>query len=276
MLNFNYGLWFYKEGIFNIESIEETKLMRKAIKDSKKVEEYFSSILPNIDAIKPIIILSFKLDRNLHYKDRINYITGIIYSKKYIDTDDVFRFANDMATYTDPNDSKSIFFNKGDSENIYGFFEDAFDEDLIDLRNAIVAAYKTSYSINNSNEDEDEDEENDENIIKSENKTVNSATVENGNKTNSQEENSCNEYLLSYYNVTPREKLDNFKNNFPIFVEEMLNRNYVEPIKNNRRRVYIIKGMEDWYNYVMGMLEDAYEINRIEKDYNSLDLTKFI
>ncbi len=107
----------------------------------------------------------------------------------------------------------------------------------------------------NDIEDEDEDEDDEEDDM---------------------EDDEEEEFDLMYYSISSKEKLELFKQNFEEFINIMLDKKNVEKRKNNRTRVYIIKGMRDYFEYVIGMLDEIYEIDKIQKDYYSLDLSKFV
>lgn len=265
---YNYGSFFYRNGIYNIDSLEDRKNMKKAVNDARKIEEYFSKLIPNKTAIIQVILFSFILNKDLNYKDRINYIRGIIYCKKYIDIEDVIRFANNISSYSEPEEEKSIFFNKGYSESKFGFFYDAFDQNLYEYKDLANQIKKETFDIINNRK-----------ITDSKNNVSVEFIYSDEDDENMDEYNSeidIEDYDSIYYNISEKEKLDNFKNNFQEFINIMLDKKNISKRKNNRDRVYIIKGMEDWFNYIISILDEIYEVYQIQKDYYSLDLSKFI
>lgn len=270
MDKFNYALYFDREQIFSVDDKESIKEFNKALKDISKIEEYFSLKFPNMEKVRPIIALSYKFNKDLNYKDRINYITGIIYCTKYIKIEDVYTFIDNLPS-GDYIEGKSMFFNKGYENNDNGFFVNAFDSKPLNYFETSELLKKADEELFNEGllidfdedilisiediDDEDEDEDEDEEYFEYEN-----------NET----------YNNVFYEITPREKLNLFKENFEEFINIMLYRKCVEERKNNRRRRFIINGMRDYFNYVMNIMESAYEIDKKQKSYKSDDLSEFL
>lgn len=280
MERFNYASYLYNQKILDIETKEDREHFKKIIDDIKRLEEYFSKMIPNIEIIKPIIAFSYKLNKEIQWEDRINYIRGIIYSRRYIDMEDVHMFADYLSQDLDPEDSNSIFFNKGFSDNKYGFFTDAFDEDFVTYVE-LSEVYKNEKLVIDENGNIVDSESGNRVIIQPDinNNDIddcseNSELQEEEENIDKDEENESI-YYDYYYSVTPEEKLKLFKENFEMFVVEMIKRKNLDK-EDEKTRGYIILGMRDWYEYVMNMLDGAYEVNKAQKLYNSIDLTKFI
>lgn len=273
---FNYGSYFYHNNIFDIEEERDRKKFEKAVIDARKIEEYFSDMIPNREIIIPIILTSFRLNNNIECKDRINYIRGIIYSKKYIDFDDISKFVEDLQMFNVPTNN-SIFLNKDYSESRFGFFYDAFDDNVgTDSINAnevlyyIIESDKFIKSNEVAVEDKEDEEENQNEVA------VEDRKDEEENEEENAEEDVENSFDLMYYSISPKEKLELFKKNFEDYINIMLDKKNVDKRKNNRARVFIIKGMRDYFEFVMGILEEIYEMDEIQKNYYSLDLSKFL
>lgn len=93
MEKFSYAYEFYKENIYELDDI---KFYENKVKEAEKVEEYYSKILPNISIIRPYIIMSYKLEKVIGYKNRVRYVRGLIYASDYIDFNDAANITSDI------------------------------------------------------------------------------------------------------------------------------------------------------------------------------------
>lgn len=216
MEKFSYALEFYKNNIFDIETDNDVSIMKKAVMDAQKIEQHFSNV-PNINLLRENIIISFKFNKNIDYENRINYIRGIVYSKSFINLNDMFMFNEYIYSLTKENEVDC----------------DEVDE-LLDQGNMTVSTEKIESA-----------EINDENYI-------------------------------NLYDKSPLEIVQYFKYNFIVFSKSILKIKKVPTDKENYERKYIIKGMKDWYTYMINIFNDLYDIYKYKLKMNSTDLSQFI
>lgn len=269
MGKFSYTLELYKNNIFGIDNESDQKKLLNAAKDAEKIEKYFSNV-PNVDLLRENIILSYKFDKYIDYKDRINFIRGLVYGRRYIDISDIYDFLDSINEEPVRYES-TIFHEKGDSTYMSDFFMDAFYEDM----NTTYEVYreeqlrklsekddnkprKSFYTLTDtmSNEDEDDydDEENAKNAVKEMEEELN----------------------IGLINLTPREKLEAFKDNFENYITEIIERKNITKEEENRGRQFIIIGMRKWVEYAFSIMDDLIEIGDNKRKLLSRDLSQFI
>lgn len=266
MEKYSYTLELYKSKVFNIDTKEDCNALKKASEDAEKIELYFNDV-PNKDILRENIILSFWFNKHMDYKDRINYIRGLVYSRRYIDYKDVFSLLDEIEQNI-PVRETTIFEEKGFSTFMdQDFFLEAFYEDIRSnfenyveeqRRNQEDEKNNKGYIVIDSEDDIDmEDEETREEIK---------------NAVEALEEELANGMI----DLTPKEKVEQFKDNFERYIDIMLKRKNVTDDVNNRGRNYIIIGMRDWFYYIIGIMEDMIEIDENNKKILSKDLSQFI
>lgn len=268
MEKFNYGRALYDEKIFDLENSNDA--FKSAIKDSSNMEEYFLSKTPNIDAIRSLIINSYRLNKskNLIGKKRLYYTIGIAYSMEYINFEDLNQFIQHVSSTTYVDDS-SVFQRKGFADNIKGFFVDAFEEDLVELREVLshTKNYKETeiiYLCDGCGKQVDENdkvcpfcgEDLSETVDDDEDSFINIKDLD--EKMLEEDYEDLDENLInSYVDVTATQKIKLFKDNFDEFVNHQLERKNVEGVTKTK---YIINGMRDWFNYCIYFFDEFLNI----------------
>lgn len=272
MEKFSYTLELYKSKIFNIDTDKDCKELKKATEDAEKIELYFNDVI-NKDLLRKNIILSFWFKKNMDYKDRINYIRGIVYSRRYIDYNDVYSLLDELEKEI-PVPETTVFEEKGDYTYLnQDFFLDAFYEDIRTNYESYIAYQQSLKDVQNSSNVrmtliyDKEDEENDD--FDDEELTDEEARI----KMVEELEEELKEGII---NLTQKEKIELFEDNFENYINIMLKRKNVTTDINNRGRQYIVIGMRDWFYYIIGMMKDIVEIDENQKKILSNDLSKFI
>lgn len=274
MDKFNYGRVLYDENIFDLEKSKDA--FKQAVTDCFAMEKYFVNKVPSVDSIRSLIINSYRLNnsKSLIGQNRLYYTIGIAYSMEYINMDDLPQFISHIQATSYVDDS-SVFQRKGFAENINGFFVDAFEEDLVDLKEVLrygkkLPESKTIYYCTECGEEVNETDkvcpycgENlSETVEYDENAYINV-------KDDCEEMNNEDDYedfdedlLNCYVDITPDRKIKLFKENFEEFINHQLERKNVVGLTKSK---YVIKGMKDWFNYCIHFFDEALEIenNRV-------------
>lgn len=243
MDKFSYTLEFYKYNIFNIDTDEQVKEIKKAVKDAKKIEEHFSSVL-NTDLLRENIIISFYFNKELKVEDRINHIRGIAYSRRYINYRDIFSYYELL----------EIYFREG--------IETSICEDVIKNYKRVLDSIK-----NQSDEEKN---------ILSFNDNVATDVKDDDTEEYTEDYEEDQIYNSDYIKLIINDILEIYKINFEEFKKIMLEAKNIPTRKNNRERKYVIMGMMEWYNYIINIFEELYNANDINIRRKSTDLSQYI
>ena len=272
MEEFNYAKYFNDHNIFDITSKDELYKMKRALEDCKKIEKYFFTVLPNINAIKNIIAFSFKLNRTLRYRNRIEYIRGIIYSQDYIDFNDVIKFSNLVTDYGYVVDLPTIFNEKCDTEYAdIDFFEDLMIIDNLNGKSAYDALSYMEFEDENEEDDEPEDED-DKQIdgIVTMLKNINNSI---GEKEEVKRDVPFDKRMIQ---ITPEKKIENFKKNFRKYINIVFESKEINKEQDKREYTYVVLGMKDWFKFVIDIIETIYNISKEEKRTLRKKLSDFV
>ncbi len=82
--------------------------------------------------------------------------------------------------------------------------------------------------------------------------------------------------IIDIFSKPPDKVIEYFKSNFKNFIKKILNLKNVPNNANNKERKYIIKGMKDWFTYIINMFDDIYNIYIDNLERNCTDLSLFI
>lgn len=268
MEKFSYTLELYKSKIFNIDTDEECEKLKKASQDAEKIESYFSNV-PNKEILRENIILSFWFNKHMDYKDRINYIRGLVYSRRYIDYKDVFLLL-DAIEQDIPVRETTIFEEKGNTTFMeQDFFLEAFYED--------IRSNFENYVEEQKRKNDDENIETGKRYIMIDNEDdIGMDDEEVRHEIQNTVESLEEELANGMIDLTPKEKVEQFEDNFERYIDIMLKRKNVTEDINNRGREYIVIGMRDWFYYIIGIMKDMIEIDKNQKKILSKDLSQFI
>lgn len=279
MQKFNYGKCFDEHNIYSIENEEEISKMKKAVEDANMIEKYFFRIVPNIEQIRRMIVFSFRLNKDLSKFDRINYIRGLIYCEDYIDFDDVKSFYNLLTDYTYVIDVPSVFAEKS-YEVVDGvdFFEDVMA--IENFKNRIKPPIYQDGEIEIEMNIDEEDEESIETARSMIEKIINfserntSIIKEETNDDTPEKEKSDDN--IEYIDISPKEKIELFKQNFEKYVELVFKNKNIDLEKNDKAAKMIKLGMSDWFNYIIEIIETIYIVTEAEKDRLYKKLSYFV
>lgn len=279
MEKFNYGKYFDEHNIFKIENKEEISKMKIAVEDANMIEKYFFRIVPNVEQIRKMIAFSFRLNKDLSRIDRVNYIRGLVYCEDYIDLDDIKSFYNLLTDYTYVVDVPSIFAEKSyeliDGED---FFENVMA--IENLKNRIKPPIYQDGEIEIEMNIDEEDEESIETARSMIEKIINfserntSIIKEETNDDTSEEEKNYED--IEYIDISPKEKIELFKQNFEKYIEIVFKNKNIDLEKNDKAAIMIKLGMKDWFNYIIEIIETIYTITEAEKDCMYKKLSYFV
>ena len=87
---------------------------------------------------------------------------------------------------------------------------------------------------------------------------------------------NMNEDDLVYNDITPDKKIQNFKDNFSKFVELTLDRKDINIFSKESEGLFVVKGMSDWFDYVIHILESLYLIGPEDIKKYMQNFTEFI
>lgn len=268
MNDFNYGKYFYEHKIFDIENKKDIPKMKVAVNDAKKIEKYFFNIVPNIQPLQEIIAFSFKLNPNLYIFDRINYIRGIVYCQDYIDFEDINLFCDEV-------------FNKAIVDFPTIFKEKSFSESKkLDFFDNIMVADRLKgdnfYAISLENENEEYENDDEFNIdgistlLKEIDNLIDELTP------TECEDNSESTIEEELQEISPEDKIELFKQNFNRYVDMIMSSKKIDENKNGNAYLCVILGMQDWFNYVINIIETYYYLSESERQVKFKKLSEFI
>ena len=89
MERFSYALEFYNNKFYDLNNVN---LFKRKVNEAERIEEFFSSIIPNIDCVRMYILRSYRFNKKYNFKNRINYIKGLIFADNVIDFNDIIEF----------------------------------------------------------------------------------------------------------------------------------------------------------------------------------------
>ena len=256
MEKFSYGLEFYKN---NIYELEDTNLFKRKVKEAEKIEKVLFNTIPNIELVRKFVLRSYYFNKKITFKNRIDFIKGLILADNVISYADVFEFSDHLENQTRPCpkqtnwkelgyvidlDEPDILNNYFDENDyIETFTSDEFD---IDKYNAYINEEKRLNNKIITEEDIDED------TIKE--------TVD------------FDELNVRNISITSKEKLDLFIQNKNNIINEIIKRKNILP--ENQKMVR--EGMNKWLDYVLTTMNDLYNIRINTLTYKSKNASDYL
>ena len=238
MKKFSYYYEFYHQEIFDIDEMLEHK---EQIEIAEKVENYLNSKNDNIDLIRSAIICSYKFEKKLDYEERLYFVRGILYSRQFMNENDLVNFSFDLSECDSEVLEKSLFEIRDFSDDYdREFFEDylnnikIIEEDITEdyLRNRIDALGVPISETEMVKTDEDE------------------ITVD--------------EFFADSYemkNLLPKERIDLFKEYYQYFKNGVLKNKNISKDNNPLEYEFVSKGMDAYNQFITGSFELMYEFS---------------
>ena len=269
MVKFNYGLYFYKE---NIYSLNNPKLFGIRVTEAEEIDEYFSQIMPNIDHVRPYILLSYRMNKNIRDLDRINYIIGLIYANNYIDMNDVEQLPQQFEAYDSYYGLETSLF----KTSIWN--ESGFRKDTNDLKNNLHILSRKETDENISKYIENHQDIKFTGLIKNSglnklNDTTTSVYDEEDEEEKEVEEEMYNNEL---FEISIEAKIDIYKNHAKKYIKDCIK----SGIKNKtiyEEDVKMVKaGMNAWFRYVFDIMDDLVEIRNKTFELRNENICDFL
>lgn len=263
---FSYALEFYNNKIFNFDDV---KLYKNKVKEAQKIERFFLGIIPDVDVIRKYILRSYKFNKKITFKNRINYIKGLILADEIVNLDDLDEFFYNVENKICLAESESLWKYKG---NIVSLDNDDFLEGKFDGSSTmIVELYSddvNTYFENYSNEENDYDDYNDEyDEEASEEQDKKNIIVD-----NYAEIIEFDELDDRFIPLNLKEKVDIFNKNKRIIVSEIIKRKNI----NSNDSIYVKRGMYAWLNYILNNMEAYYNISVKTLEYKNKNASDYI
>ena len=278
MEKFSYALEFYRQNIFSLDDVDNFKLR---VEEAEFIDSYFKDIIPNLDYLRPYVLLSYRFNKEINDYDRINYIKGLIYANDYVDFED---FKNILDDYGDT----EINF-----EDTIDNIKELYDEN--DLRKTSTWKF-TGYSVLSNNpkyllyeiDDYEEYKESNSNV-------VNNLIIDKGknidNKTTTlvkdvedeikEEINATkNASELLNYEIEPtlsvEQKVELFKKHKDRYIDSYIKYNLKQMLLS-KEDVYMVKlAMNDWLDFIFTSMEDLIYIRNESLRYKDENIAKYI
>ncbi len=241
MGNFSYANEFYKRGICNLNNINQFK---KFVKEAESIELYFIERVPLLDELREAILISYKLNKGFRtFKNRINHIRGIVYAKHYIDESDIELFIDNIESSDKTEYEKRTVFSQINYE------DDLYDGVILDImRKKDISKKELEIDFYNFPDIQKK--------IMDEKEMATCTINEDDYKDDFDFKNDFFEDKFKLDLIDPVDKLAIMNEGFSDYVKLMLND---KKITDKNERLYIRKGMYDWYNYMYNKLNDVLE-----------------
>lgn len=240
MEKFSYGLEFYKN---NIYKLEDTNLFKRKVKEAEKIEKVLFNIIPNIEIVRKYVFRSYCFDKKIAFKDRVNFIKGLILADSVIDYNDIFEFGehleNQVNAYSNETNWKELGYviNLNNPDIVNDFF---------DKNNYIETFTSDEFDIDRYNDYLNEK-------IKLNNEVITEEDIDEDTIKETVDFDELNARTIS---VTSKEKLDFFIQNKNNIINEIIRRKEI-PVQEEKM---VKKGMNAWLTYALTSMEDLYNI----------------
>ena len=240
MEKFSYSSAFYHSKIFTLKELD---IFKEKVEEAYKIEKYFFYIIPNIELLRPYIVMSYRLNRDLNFNERISYIRGLVYASEYIDLSDLSYLPKEFDFLNDEDDFDENIIEKSSIWNFTAY-----------LREENTKEKLNQYFKSSNEKPEIEIEELSEEEIQKYTKVENEYYVNKNvfqNLLNNIEDNIKmvnNEYNIKVDFISLTEKLDLFRKEFKNYEECTIREKLENNIIKKEDIFGILKGMDDWGN----------------------------
>lgn len=258
MEKFSYGLEFYKN---NIYKLEDTNLFKRKVKEAEKIEKVLFNTIPNIELVRKFVLRSYYFNKKITFKNRIDFIKGLILADNVISYADVFEFSDHLENQV------SVYPNETDWKNL-GYVIDMTNPELLNEENTFKLI--ETFSSDEFNIDDfydyyqdSESETSDEIITEKE---------ENDDEEIYKDTISFDELDSNRISVSSKQKLDLFIQNKNNIINEIIKRKNILP--ENQKMVR--EGMNKWLDYVLTAMNDLYNIRVTTLTYKSKNASDYL
>ena len=273
MEKFSYALEFYRENLYSLDNVN---FFEKKVKEAEKIENYFSKLIPNIEYIRPYILMSYRFEKILGYENRIRYIRGLVYASDYIDFYDAYNIPKDLDYFTEIG-LCNLDLTK---QSLWGYtsyiYSSNTDEALLDIISPL----------DNKENEEDVDDmsiiPNEDNVheLKKEEfdgltKLINEVMNSSDNVDDIKDETKEDDEEVDEY-ITIEEKLSRFKKNSEIYIEKILEKKLKEKVIKKEDIPMIKRGMKRWFKKVFYIIERVIEFDDKEYEYKDKNIVRFL
>ncbi|MBO6195114.1 MAG: hypothetical protein J6O56_02065 [Bacilli bacterium] len=243
MEKFSYYSELYYDEILDIDDMIKNK---ENVENAYKIEKYLSSLNDNVEIIRNAIVCSYRFSKVLKYEERLHHVRGILYSRQFINENDLLNYVNDLEKVDNRIFEKSLFDIRRFSDNYdKEFFENYMDNiTVIDEEVDITEDYLQG-KLNEIGEPISKTE-----LVKEE-----------------EIELTVDEFFKDSYEVKdllPKERIALFKKYYPLYKKGILEYKCINKDDNPVEFEYVSKGMDDYNQYITSSLEIMHNI--IEND----------
>lgn len=265
MNKFSYSLELYKRNIF---SLKELKKYQDSIKLADEVENYFINYNSNIDLIRNNIITSYVFKPVMNLDDRINYVKGIIYSKQFMNEEDLYKLEETFNNLM-PGDeilelslfSVRSFSDEFDYDYYYNYLRNTrYDEKYNEIRDEHFIKTLIEKSKEKFNKDMEEEQHEENNVI-----------VDEEIDENEKDDFDIERDAYKMEDLSIRDRIKFSKEYFPIYVDGIINNKGIK--EGTKEYEYLSKGMFDYFSYIIYQYEETFNFFYKEFLRNSKNLT---
>lgn len=258
MEKFSYGLEFYKN---NIYKLEDTNLFKRKVREAEKIERVLFNTIPNIELVRKYVFRSYCFDKKITFKNRIDFIKGLILADNVISYTDVFEFNEHLENQV------NAYPNETDWKNL-GYVIDLTNPELLNEENTfnLIEIFSSDdFNIDDFYDyyQDSESELSDEIITEKE---------ENEDEEIYKETINFDELYSNRISVSSKQKLDLFIQNKNNIINEIIKRKNISPESQKMVR----KGMNKWLDYVLTTMNDLYNIRVTTLTYKSKNASDYL
>lgn len=260
MERFSYALEFYNNKFYDLNNVN---LFKRKVNEAERIEEFFSSIIPNIDCVRMYILRSYRFNKKYNFKNRINYIKGLIFADNVIDFNDIIEFESLLEDKILIEEKKSVWKNKGFIEDTLNedFLEGEFennDLDLIELFSSYVPSFSNEEDINK--EELEENEKMDPTILQ--------MLCDNDDDYDDEFEDASSDFVP----IGACEKINQFIENKDKIINEIIERKSID-VKSEKM---VRKGIKDWLDFSINSIQNLYNLKIKSLKLKDENISKYL
>ncbi|MBR3116971.1 MAG: hypothetical protein IKF36_03750 [Bacilli bacterium] len=261
MKEFSYALEFYNRCYFDLDDIDTFK---NEVEIAEKTEEYYLRFSDNTEEIRNSVLISYKFRRNLSLEDRKAYVKGIIFSRQFMNENDVYELIDDFdRRKTDNSYDKSIFSirtwsDEFDYDFFYNFLRNTYTNkiDAINKKSEKYLEFVKKIKLEQENKSDEEENETEE-LVKD-----NSVALEDEDDEEEEEENVTVEEFFpkkNYINdnLSLLDRLEISKEYFESYAEGTLK--YKNITEDDKEYPLVVNGLFEYNRYITHIYERTYK-----------------